>query len=246
MLRNAAGRCALALVVACPAAAAAQDDRLEFGRVIGQVNDGETGRSIEAATVRLVGLDRAPVATNVEGRFTIAGVPRGIHRIEISHVGYATLEQDVNVPLGEDVLVTARLRQRAIELDSLTVTVRARRSLLEEAGFVHRQERGFGHFFVDEEVESWRLIQTIRNVPGLNVRTTGAFSRITIDRLGRECVPEIYLDNVLQRAAEGDLTAVIAGTDIAAMEVHRGINTPPQFKYGPGRPCGAIVIWRRK
>jgi hypothetical protein len=63
-------------------------------------------------------------------------------------------------------------------------------------------------------------------------------------RAGRQCIPEIYLDGVLQRWAQGDVRAVVAGLELEAIEVYPGLQTPPEFQR-TGAACGAIVLWRK-
>jgi hypothetical protein len=89
--------------------------------------------------------------------------------------------QLVNVPEGETVQITARLRPSAILLDSLVVSVRPRRSRLEEVGFIGRERRGFGHFFTGEAAEAWRIERTVGMVPRVRLQPISAVRNARVD-----------------------------------------------------------------
>jgi hypothetical protein len=48
------------------------------------------------------------------------------------------------------------------------------------------------------------------------------------------------------RSGERRVEHVAGGVDIEALEVYRGIYTPPEFMYTGFAPCGAIVVWSRR
>jgi hypothetical protein len=230
----------------CTVGAQQRATEMELGRIVGQLVDAQTGMPVEGVSVRIVDLERPAQLSNAAGRFTFVDVPRGVYELEIRHLSYGTAKQLVNVPLGDVVNITARLRVAAIPLDSVVVTVYRRRTRLEEVGFLERRRRGFGYFFADEEADAWKIDQILAGIARVEVRWTSATNqKVFMSFAGRLCIPEIYVDGVLQRWAEGDVRLAIAGLDIAAVEVYRGTETPGEFQQSAYRPCGAIVIWRK-
>jgi hypothetical protein len=69
---------------------------------------------------------------------------------------------------------------------------------------------------------------------------------VTFRRGVRVCTPEIYLDRVLQRWANGNVEDVVTGLEIEGIEIYRGTETPMEFQALQYPPCGAIVIWTRR
>jgi hypothetical protein len=138
------------------------------------------------------------------------------------------------------------LEASAIALDSLVITVDARPSRLADVGFIARQRAGWGEYFAGEDAVWWKMEHNLMSIP--RVEITGRAERRVLmrDLVVGACVPEIYLDGVHQRWAEGNITAVAAGLELDGVEVYRGTTTPPEFRSSRApRPCGAIVLWRK-
>ncbi len=101
--------------------AVAQDDG--SGVITGTVVDATTQVPIPGATVLVVGTGRG-AAADLEGSFTIAGLPVGSYRVEVSSIGYRPLL------LTDIIVTTARPVQLRVELEEQldsgeTITVRA-------------------------------------------------------------------------------------------------------------------------
>ncbi len=106
-----------ALVVAFPAAAAAQ----ERGTVTGTVRDAQTGQTLPGAQVVIEGTTLGAL-TNQNGRYLIAGVPAGTHRVRAIMIGYGPEVQEVTVSAGATAVADFQLSLSAISLDQLVVT----------------------------------------------------------------------------------------------------------------------------
>jgi TonB-linked SusC/RagA family outer membrane protein len=91
------------------------------GRVVGQVMS-ESGRPLEGARVVVDGT-RLGAATREDGRYVIAGVPAGPHRLRVSMLGFApVVSVPVTVSDGGTATFDVRLVQQAQALDQVVVT----------------------------------------------------------------------------------------------------------------------------
>ena len=127
----------------------------EPGRIVGRVLDAATNRSVETVALSLSGRAQE-VQTDRRGRFAIAGVPAGEHRIEARRLGYADLASPVTVTRGLTTELEIRLVPAPREMEPIVVTaVRPRR--LEVGGFYERKYYGElvsgGTFFTLEDID---------------------------------------------------------------------------------------------
>ncbi len=108
---------ALSLVVAVAAAfsSAPADD----GAIAGTVTAAETGDPVAGATVEIAFLGLG-ATTDAQGRYRLADVPEGAHRLTVRSVGYRATAQTVRVAAGQ--VATADVALGALpELDEVTV-----------------------------------------------------------------------------------------------------------------------------
>jgi len=120
-----ATRCSIgvigALVVALLAAATAPVAAQGTGRINGTVLSEVGTRPIPAAQVTIRGTTLGSVSGD-DGRFTIANVAAGRQTVDIRHIGYGAISQQVEVVAGQTATMTIRLSERAIALDEIVVT----------------------------------------------------------------------------------------------------------------------------
>src|ERR1700738_2544497 len=88
----------LALLALTAAATVAQAQAT--GRIVGRVTTTDGDRPLAAATVIIVGTTRAAI-TDTLGRFTIADVPAGAHRVQARRIGFVSQMQTIPVTPGE-------------------------------------------------------------------------------------------------------------------------------------------------
>ena len=87
------------------------------GSIHGQVVDAATGRPLAAAAVVVLDLGLAAVTVD-DGRFTLGGVPAGLHRVQVVLIGYESA-------ILHDVVVRPdRVTPLAVALDEAAPTVR--------------------------------------------------------------------------------------------------------------------------
>jgi TonB-linked SusC/RagA family outer membrane protein len=90
----------------------------QVGRVTGSVTDSATVQPLAGVTVMIVGTQRAAV-TGADGRYTIADVPVGPHRLRAQRIGYALVEQSIAVAAGQTVTALFSLRTQAVQLNTV-------------------------------------------------------------------------------------------------------------------------------
>ena len=85
------------------------------GRIAGRVTDAATGEPLPGATVLLVGTMTGAVA-DAEGEYLLDAVPAGTATVRARLVGYASLEADVQVPVGSTAGVSFAMETATIGL----------------------------------------------------------------------------------------------------------------------------------
>jgi TonB-linked SusC/RagA family outer membrane protein len=95
--------------------------RAETGTISGVVSDSATGAPVEGAQVGIVGQPLG-ATTNAAGRFTIANVPEGTHRVQVRRIGYGVLERTITVASGQTATLTFQISRAATVLSEV-VTV---------------------------------------------------------------------------------------------------------------------------
>lgn len=80
----------------------------------------EDGTAISGATIHVLNTE-ITVLSNTNGQFTIPDLPKGLYSVEITSVGYAKLQKQIQLPLSGDKL-EIRLARSSMQLDAVVVT----------------------------------------------------------------------------------------------------------------------------
>jgi iron complex outermembrane receptor protein len=91
------------------------------GTITGRVLDGVSQQPLPGVMVRIEGMRREAL-TQADGRFVLAGVPAGTHRLRATRIGYGPLEQDVAVAAGAPAEVQFTMQPQAALIDPVVVT----------------------------------------------------------------------------------------------------------------------------
>lgn len=110
----------LFLLLPFAAFAANGENEPEYGSVKGTVLTNE-GRPAVAVTVVLKGAGKHAI-TSEEGKFFISRVPAGQYQLEVSLIGYETLQRDVTIIKGQTASVDLSLQVSATQLKEFTIT----------------------------------------------------------------------------------------------------------------------------
>ncbi|WP_136466698.1 TonB-dependent receptor [Flagellimonas onchidii] len=92
----------------------------QTGNIQGTISD-ENGIYVPGANVMISALSKGAI-TNFDGRFTLLNIPEGNHTLKISYLGYATIEQSVEVIANETSVINLTMNPTNLELQEVQVT----------------------------------------------------------------------------------------------------------------------------
>jgi hypothetical protein len=110
---------ALFALVVCLAATASAQQTVTSATLGGRVEDA-SGAILSGATVTITSLDtnQAQVVTSdMEGRYKFAYLPAGSYRLTVEHAGFATLQQQLTLTIGQALDVPLRLAVEGVTGD---------------------------------------------------------------------------------------------------------------------------------
>lgn len=91
-----------------------------MGALAGRVVDAATGEPLPNANVLLADANTG-TATNENGRFTVASIPAGEHRLAVTYVGYRTAVDSVQVPADGRDTIRVALSRRVVETPPVVI-----------------------------------------------------------------------------------------------------------------------------
>ncbi|MEX0316249.1 MAG: TonB-dependent receptor [Allomuricauda sp.] len=92
----------------------------QTGNIQGTISD-ENGIYVPGANVMISALSKGAI-TDFDGRFTILNVPEGNHTLKISYLGYATIEQSIEVSANGTSVVNLTMNPTNVELQEVQVS----------------------------------------------------------------------------------------------------------------------------
>ncbi len=107
----------------------------DFGVVKGKVTDVHSAKPLANANVILVGTQRG-AATDLNGLFTINGVPVGDYILKVTYIGYETVTKAINIQANTDIFVQFDLREDFFQTQQVVVTATRTEKLMEDVPVV--------------------------------------------------------------------------------------------------------------
>ena len=230
----------LAMLVAAGTPVAAQTGRIE-----GTVSDSLSGQPVPNADVLVVGtVHRA--RTGDDGRYTIAGVPRGSYVVEVRRVGYQPRRRlAVQVDADATATVDFRLPPSVFQLQEVVVTG--------VVGATEGVKLPFTVGRLDAEkapVPPSNALETIQGkIAGVSVAPLGqpgagtSIQLRTPTSISHSNSPLIAVDGTILGTTGGS-SADLNGLDIERIEVVKG--AAAASLYGSRAQAGVIQIWTKR
>jgi len=227
------------------------------GSITGTITDAETGEALPGANVLVVELSRG-AATDIDGNYSITGIPSGSYTVRISYIGFQSQERSVNVGSGETV-VNAELQPDLSGLEEVVVT-----------GIASETSKAAAEVSVSrvsaEDYTASNTYQSVSQLLGgkvagvkINASSGNAGSGIRFDMrsgggLNGQGQPVIYIDGVRVDNTEivgfgvgGQGTSTLAGLnpeDIASIDILKG--PAGAALYGTSGSNGVVLITTKK
>lgn len=242
MLRSMSIAPAVATTVPGDTAKAAAPVLIGNARLVGRVVN-NAGRPLSGARVQIEGTTR--VATSrANGDFVLDSLPAGTQSVSVRLLGYAPVEQPVELSSLEPRNVTIRLADFVPMLEAVRVTAQRERAL-DQVGFSRRKRSGLGHFLDGDQINTNALnfSDVVRIAPGIRVVPVGQRNMITSARDPNGCVA-VYIDGTMwQQLEPGDIDDFVKPHELAALEIYNATNTPAEFTSARQGSCMTIVAW---
>jgi len=200
----------------------------------GKVTDAKTGEALPGASVFIPDL-RKGVACSADGSYSISNIPPGKHLLEISHLGYGSVIEtiEMNADTKKDFALTASV----VENENVTVTGVSSATSTKRTPVpvnIIKRDDLFGNF-------STNLIDNISKTPGVSQVSTGpAISKPFIRGLGYNRVVVVN-DGIRQ---EGQQWGDEHGTEIDEQNVNKVevLKGPASLMYGSDALAGVVNV----
>lgn len=143
-------------------------DSVDVGTLTGRVIDADQNVPLSGVVIRLPALGRGELSHG-DGSFHLRQLPPGRFTLSLQRVGYAPVEQEVNIPAGGTIELTIRLRSSALEVPGIVITA---------GGRAQRADRAFQPVSVLSGAELQRRLEpslaaTLAGEPGISQRYNG-------------------------------------------------------------------------
>ena len=204
------------------------------GSLSGTIKDAKTNRSLAGVSIYFADV-KMGVSSDANGYFMIRNIPEGRHLVEISHVGYTTLVE--NIESYGNIQKEFLLTPSVVENNAVVVTGVSGASQLKKAPFqvsiLRKQDLA--------QSASSNIIDALAKKPGVSAMSTGpAISKPVIRGLGYNRVLTIN-DGVRQEGQQwGDEHGIeIDESSVNKVEILKG---PASLIYGSDAMAGVINI----
>jgi len=183
------------------------------GIVSGRIAD-RGGASLPGAEVTIPSLGLR-TTTNVQGEYSLGGVPAGTHTVEIRYLGHQPATQSVTVESGQrvalNVAMTSSVQAGVVELESLTVTGLAIRDAAARALNQQRAADGVTNVISSDSIGKFpdpNIAEALQRVPGLAIERDQGEGRYINVRGAPSAFTAVSIDGVTLASPAPDTRAV--------------------------------------
>src|SRR5580658_4460644 len=207
----------------------------ELGTLTGTVTDKADGKPIVGATISIPDL-KTGTATDANGKFSITLATKGIHLVQVSYVGYATFNQ--NVDFTQISHLEVQLSLSTIEACEVVVTGVSKATEIKRAPI---PIVAVSKSYMDQHSGAGNVIDAVANLPGISAVTTGPnISKPFIHGLGYNRVVTLE-DGIRQEGQQwGDEHGIeVDQNSIDRIEIIKG---PASLTYGSDAIGGVVNL----
>ena len=204
------------------------------GNFYGRVFDAVTKAAVQGASVYFSDI-KVGGTTDANGNFSFKNLPEGKHLIEISHIGYNSVIENIDI-IGETkkdyVLIEAIVENNAVIVTGVGTSTQSKKTPF-QVSVLHKEELA--------QSSSTNIIEALAKKPGVSTLSTGpSISKPVIRGLGYNRVLTIN-DGVRQEGQQwGDEHGIeIDESSVSRVEILRG---PASLIYGSDATAGVINI----
>ena len=204
--------------------------KIVTGSFSGKIIDAKTGAAIEAASIYITDI-KSGTTSDVSGYFSIKNIPTGKHLVEISHIGYTSIIE--NIDFANEIIINFALSEAIIENNAVIVTGVTGATQLKKVPFAIEVMRKQDFF----QNTSSNIIESLTKISGVATLATGpAISKPVIRGLSYNRVLTIN-DGVRQEGQQwGDEHGIeIDEASVAKIELFKG---PASIIYGSDALAG--------
>jgi iron complex outermembrane receptor protein len=204
------------------------------GNFSGKITDAKTGKPLTSCTIYITDV-KIGTASDNEGNYILKNIPEGNHLIEVSHIGYTTVVE--NVMINGDTKKDFTLTESVVENNAVIVTGVTGATQLKKVPFAVSVLRKQDFF----QNTSTNIIESLTKIGGVATLSTGpAISKPVIRGLGYNRVLTIN-DGVRQEGQQwGDEHGIeVDEASVNKIELLKG---PASIIYGSDAMAGVVNI----
>jgi Carboxypeptidase regulatory-like domain len=215
-------------------------------RVTGRVLD-KKGQPLRDARVMLQGGGDV-VLTKPNGEFTLDSLPSGTQALEVRKLGYSVTEVPVELSALQPATANVTMSDAVPLLQTMRVEA-TKDAGLSKVGYLERKQTGMGYFMDGNQInhESISFADVMRTAPGITVVPLGDGHTYVItdsrNQAGGGCV-NFYVDGTKwTEMSPGDVSTYVNPSELVAVEIYHGSETPAQFTSPGMSSCATVVAW---
>lgn len=222
-------------------------DAVLRGRVVNA-----NGAPIQGARVDVVGTE-SHAQTNDQGEFALAELPSGTQTVTARQMGFSPVEQPVELSTRAAADVTLTMAVPAFTLPTIEVRAQQDQGLV-KIGFTERKSVGLGTFLDAKQIMQRgpnMITDVMRTIPGLRVVPVGIGldDFIVVNNrasmITNSCVNWWVDGTPWTNVYPGDIDRLMPPSEVGAIEVYWGTETPIQFQRSGDQRCAVIVMWSK-
>lgn len=216
-------------------------------RLTGRVLN-KAGQPLGGARVQLEGTTRA-ATTRPTGEFTLDSLPSGTQTVSVRLLGYAPVEQAVDLTAREPGRITLTMDNFVPVLETVRVNAQRERGL-DDVGFARRKRNGMGWFMESDAIKSrnsQNFSDLLRGAPGIRVSMVNNRQVIESARDPMGGCVNIWIDGTQwQQMEPGDVDDFVKPHELAAIEVYSPTTTPAEYQPAGRSGCSTVIGWTNR